>query len=408
MAAAARVPFLPLYAWTGLWTSALLAACSLRSVSNAVKYLSRFTDEVFANLISFIFIYEACKGLFKTIGNRSVPAEQALLSVILTFGTLFVATSLFSLRRGALFGKRVRDLLADFAPTFGLLAGTLAAAAARSRYGISLPSLAVPKALTTTLGRPWLVDLWALPLWARFAAALPAAMVTVLLFFDQNITTRIVNSKGNRLKNGKGDHLDMLVLSFLILAQSLVGMPWLCAATVRSINHVKSLHVYGRKAASAKGEEAGALAVVGTVENRASGFLIHAAIGAVVVWLRPLLRAVPAPALSGLFLYLGQSALRGNQMWERGVGLLSDPALTPANKPWAQVPRATTAAFTAVQFACLAALICIKDTDWGVLFPVVVAALAPVRFALPSLGRALGTGDLFAEKFLSELDRDDE
>ena len=61
----------------------------------------------------------------------------------------------------------------------------------------------------------------------------------MLLYFDQNITTRIVNGKGNRLGKGKGDHQDMLVLAALTAFQSLLGLPWLCAATVRSINHVK-------------------------------------------------------------------------------------------------------------------------------------------------------------------------
>jgi hypothetical protein len=96
-------------------------------------------------------------------------------------------------------------------------------------------------------------------------------------------------------------------------------------------------------------------------------------------------------------------------MWERGVALLSDPALDPPHKPWASVPRSTTAAFTLVQFACLASLIGIKDTDWGVLFPVVVASLAPVRYALPYLGKVLGCSEeLFAKKYLDQLDRDDE
>ena len=51
MATSARVPFLPLFAWTGLWTSAILALAAATSLSNGVKYLSRFTDEIFANLI---------------------------------------------------------------------------------------------------------------------------------------------------------------------------------------------------------------------------------------------------------------------------------------------------------------------------------------------------------------------
>jgi len=52
-------------------------------------------------------------------------------------------------------------------------------------------------------------------------------------------------------------------------------------------------------------------------------------------------------------------------------------------------------------------LVGIKDTELGVLFPVVVAGLAPVRLALPALGRRLGLGSLFDESFLATLDADE-
>lgn len=243
--------------------------------------------------------------------------------------------------------------------------------------------------------------------------------------------------------SGHGDHLDLLVLALLTAFQSLLGLPWLCAATVRSINHVKALHVYASDrsastataaadstAAASASTEASASAsglaasgvssgsvVVGTVEQRLSGFLIHGIIGVVVVGYRPLLRAVPKPALSGLFFYLGQSALRGNQMFERCVALLTDPALDPPGKPWARcaaaanrpgiersggipgggVPPPTVLAYTLVQVACLVCLVAVKDNSIaGVLFPVVVACLAPLRCALPALGAALNRLQLVA------------
>lgn len=70
------------------------------------------------------------------------------------------------------------------------------------RYALALPTLDVPMALTTTVGRPWMVPFMTLPVWARWAAFFPALMSTVLLFMDQNITVRLVNSKQNKLKKG--------------------------------------------------------------------------------------------------------------------------------------------------------------------------------------------------------------
>ena len=43
------------------------------------------------------------------------------------------------------------------------------------------------------------------------------------------------------LQKGCGYHLDLLVVLILIVLCSVFGLPWFVAATVLSINHVKSL-----------------------------------------------------------------------------------------------------------------------------------------------------------------------
>jgi hypothetical protein len=42
---------------------------------------------------------------------------------------------------------------------------------------------------------------------ARWGALVPALMSTVLLWMDQNITVRLVNSPAHKLKKGFGMHL---------------------------------------------------------------------------------------------------------------------------------------------------------------------------------------------------------
>ncbi len=86
---------------------------------------------------------------------------------------------------------------------------------APSEVGITLPTLQLPSSFTTSTGRLWLVPLTALPVMWRWAAAIPALMGYVLLFMDQNITVRLVNSKEHKLKKSYGLHLDMMVVALL-------------------------------------------------------------------------------------------------------------------------------------------------------------------------------------------------
>ena len=55
------------------------------------------------------------------------------------------------------------------------------------------------------------------------------------------ITVHLVNSKDHRLRKGYGMHLDLLVIAAQVALCSLFGLPWLVAATVRSMTHLWAL-----------------------------------------------------------------------------------------------------------------------------------------------------------------------
>jgi hypothetical protein len=242
-----------------------------------------------------------------------------------------------------------------------------------------LPTLAIPSVFGTTTGRPWLVPLWDLPPWARWASILPAIMATVLLFLDQNITVRLVNAPRWNMTKGRrpgnmvdGMHADLLVISLLTAGQSLLGLPWLVAATVRSLSHVNAMLHYD---ASGKTR---------VLEQRVTGIAIHALIGGCILFQTPrdLLAQVPTAVLKGLFLYLGISALPGNEMWERTLGMVKDESVAKSERWTSKVPKNIVNRYTLIQLACLASLCWIKGSSVGVLFPVVIGLLAPLRYAI--------------------------
>lgn len=57
--------FLSLRIWVGLWTTLILLIIVAFDLSSLVRYITRFTEESFACLIAFIFIYEAFKQLIE-------------------------------------------------------------------------------------------------------------------------------------------------------------------------------------------------------------------------------------------------------------------------------------------------------------------------------------------------------
>ncbi|MEQ1948922.1 MAG: sodium bicarbonate transporter family protein [Bryobacteraceae bacterium] len=364
------VPFLPALAWVGLWTSLILVVLAAVEASRLIRWFTRFTDEIFAALISLIFIYEALADSLGGLRDANTPRDSALLAVLLALGTFTLSTALAQMRRSPYLRPGMRHALADFGPAASLL---IMAGVAYLMRPVTVETLAVPATFGTTAGRPWLVDLGAAPMWVRAGAVVPALLVSILLFLDQNITVRLVNNRRNKLRKGFGYHLDLLVVGILVGICSLFGLPWMVAATVRSLNHVQSLATIKRVGET---EQVSAVA-----ENRLTALVVHLLIGGSILILDQL-RQIPMPVLFGLFLFMGISSMRGNQLFERMRLWLMDPDRYPENYYVRSVPARAIHLFTAVQAGLLALLWFLKTSSLGILFPLLIALLVPIRLIL--------------------------
>jgi len=366
------IPFLATYAWVGIWSGVLMLILAFTDASALVNYFTRFTDEIFAALISIIFIYEAVKDTIIAFGEQGFGLSSAFLTLILALGTFMISRYLKGATKTPFLRMGVRNFLSDFGPSIAILAMTIFALSF-SEVQLSLP--AVPEKLGTTTGRPWLVDIWAVPTWVIFAAIGPAILATILLFLDQNITTRLVNSSDNKLKKGLGYHLDLAIVGIIILAGSFFALPWIVAATVHSLNHVKGLATY--KVVDVGGGQKKEK-IVSVRENRLSGLLIHVLI-AVSLFFLDYMALIPMPVLFGLFLYMGFASLGGNQFYDRMMLWVTDPKLYPTSHYLKIVPIRKIHLFTAIQLVCLVVLWVLKTSKIGITFPLLIAALVPIR-----------------------------
>lgn len=390
-----QLEFLPVYAWVGLWTALFCMVIALTDASALIRYCTRFTDEIFGFLLSIIFIYEAVKDIGAQFSDDSVAAYTALLAMVLAVGTYYIATRLSEFRRSVYLRPQLREFLADFGSVIAI--GSMVMVSywmGRS----DLPVLVVTDDLSTTSGRPWLVDIFDIPTWVIWVSTVPALLNTVLVYLCQNITSRLINRPENRVQKGGGYHLDMAVISVLIGVCSLFGIPWLVAATVRSLNHVHALATTEEFVREGQVHEH----IVHLRETRVTGTAIHVLIGASVM-LFPFLRSlgieIPMAVLFGLFLYMGFSSLSGNQFWERLKLWLKEPALYPKTHYVRRVPLSTVHWFTAIQLVCLSILWVVKASALALLFPLFIALLVPIRMVL---------GRFFDDTALQILDSEEE
>lgn len=389
--------FLGIYGWVGIWTAFLTCLLAVTNASNLMKYFTRFTDEIFSALMSLIFIYKAVQGIVATFEDPGGGGtEKAMLALILAVGTFYIAMSLARFRSSVYLFPWMREFLADFGPSIAL--GCMIAVAWWLGDANTIDTLSIKGATEATqTDNSWFVGLGRVPGWIKLAAIGPAILATVLIFLSQNITARLVNSPGNHLTKGESYHWDLAVIGGLVGLCSLFGWPWMVAATVRSLAHVRSLAITEEVVGKANHQAE----IIHVVENRLTAVAIHILI-AITLLVLPLLQYVPMAALYGIFLFMGFVSLRGIQFIERLGYWLMDSTLYPMNHYTRRVPTRTIHLFTLVQLICLIVLCVVNLSPYGpvrILFPIFIAFLVPVRAML---------GRFIDKDHLAYLDADEE
>ncbi|XP_061144095.1 sodium bicarbonate cotransporter 3-like isoform X1 [Syngnathus typhle] len=117
---------------------------------------------------------------------------------------------------------------------------------------------------------------------------------------------------------------------------------------------------------------------LGVREQRVTGLMIFLLMGC-SVFMTSVLKFIPMPVLYGVFLYMGVSSLKDIQLFDR-IQLFAMAAKHQPDLIYLRyVPLRKVHAFTAVQLSCLIALWLIKTSAAAVVFPVMVLALVFIR-----------------------------
>ena len=241
-----------------------------------------------------------------------------------------------------------------------------------SSFGLSTPKLEVPTVFQPTRSdaRGWLIPLIndSCPWYLYIVTAIPAILLTILLFMDQQITSVIVNRKEHKLKKGCGYHLDMLVVGIMTGVCSVLGLPWCVAATVLCLGHVDSLKVDSQSTAPGDTPQ-----FEGVREQRVTGICVFLLTG-LSVKLAPILKFIPMPVLYGVLMYMGVNTLKGMQFIDRLFLVLMPAKHQPDYLYLRHVPLFKVHVFTLIQVGSLAALWIIKSTKASLIFPLMVSS----------------------------------
>lgn len=448
--------YLTIRVYIGIWLGVIALTISFFEGSVFVKLFTRFTEEIFASLISLLFILESIMSICQeyrkhplmtleeychihneTIGpfsmlnslnnssdflpgngttghpnattfvreirsvlNESLinqtsfdnllnstylnstqqpspaPANEpntALFCTILALGTFFIAYYLRHFRNSKFLGRSARRALGDFGVPIAIIVMVLLDYVTPGTY---TEKLTVPEGLSPSKpdARGWIIPpSGGIPVWAAFAAIVPAMLVYILLFMETHISELIIDKKERKLKKGSGFHVDIVLVCLVNVGCGLLGAPFVCAATVRSVTHVSALTVMSRT--HAPGDKPH---IIEVKEQRVSALLVSSLVG-VSLLMSGLLRLVPMAVLFGVFLYMGISSIDGIQFFERCRLFFMPVKHHPQAAYVRRVPTLKMHLFTLIQFSCLAILWIVKSSQISLTFPFFLMLMIPLR-----------------------------
>ncbi|KAH9215765.1 HCO3 transporter family-domain-containing protein [Leptodontidium sp. 2 PMI_412] len=362
----------------GLWSLVMHWILAITNACNALKYVTRFSCDIFGFYVAFIYLQKGIQVL-----TRQGSTEPFYLSIVISLLVLVVGYLCGVVGSSPLFQHYVRVFIKDYGTPLTVVFFTGFVHIGRMR-DVNLETLPTSKAFFPTMDRGWFIHFWDISIGDVFIAIPFAVLLTILFYFDHNVSSLIAQGTEFPLRKPAGFHWDIFLLGLTTGIAGLLGIPFPNGLIPQAPFHTSSLCV--TKVITDPHEEGSSKGHLTTVishvveqrfSNLAQGLLT---LGTMTGPLLIVLHLIPQGVLAGLFFVMGVQALEGNGITLKILFLLRDAKLTPASEPLRRIRRRGAVwGFVAIQLLGFGATFAITQTIAAVGFPIFILLLVPVR-----------------------------
>ncbi|KAH8652375.1 HCO3 transporter family-domain-containing protein [Xylariales sp. PMI_506] len=372
--------YLAFMCWIGLWSLVLHWILAVTNSCNWLKYVTRFPCDIFGFYVACIYLQKGVQVL-----ERFGDGSPFYLSVMVALLVFMIAYACGALGGSSLFRHPVRVFLKDYGTPLTVIFFTGFVHMGRMTQ-VELERLPTSKSFFPTADRGWFIHFWDISVTDVFLALPFAILLTVLFWFDHNVSSLIAQGTEFPLRKPAGFHWDLFLLGLTTGVAGLLGLPFPNGLIPQAPFHTESLCVTKVELDGDGDEKKGGYSFRRTrvveqrVSNLAQGLLT---LGTMSGPLLVVLHLIPQAVLAGLFFIMGYQALEGNGITAKVLYLCRDRRLTAASDPLGRVPRRSAVwAFVTLELVAFAATFAITQTVAAVGFPVFILALIPMRALL--------------------------
>ncbi|KAJ4310461.1 hypothetical protein N0V94_008432 [Neodidymelliopsis sp. IMI 364377] len=365
--------------WIGIWALIFHWILAITNSCNGLRYVTRFSCDIFGFYVAFIYLQ---KGIQVLTRQWEVSDASAYLSIMIALLVTAVAYLCGIIGASNLFPRHVRKFVEDYGTPLTVIFFTGFVHIGKMA-GIELLKLPTSKAFFPTTDRGWFIHFWDISVSDVFLAIPFAILLTILFWFDHNVSSLIAQGTEFPLRKPAGFHWDIFLLGLTTGVAGLLGIPFPNGLIPQAPFHTTSLCVT-HTSTDAKGHTTRSTShvVEQRVSNLAQGLLT---LGTMTGPLLIVLHLIPQAVLAGLFFVMGIQALSGNGITLKLLFLLRDPHLTSPSDALAQLPRPWVLwAFVGLELIGFGATFAITQTIAAIGFPVFILLYIPLRsFLMP-------------------------
>ncbi|KAF2031667.1 hypothetical protein EK21DRAFT_62799 [Setomelanomma holmii] len=370
--------------WIGIWSLIFHWILAITNSCNGLRYVTRFSCDIFGFYVAFIYLQ---KGIQVLARQWEVNDTSAYLSIMIALLVTAVAYICGMIGQSSLLQRHVRKFIEDYGTPLTVIFFTGFIHIGKMA-GIEVLKLPISKAFFPTRDRGWFIHFWDISVSDVFLAIPFAILLTILFWFDHNVSSLIAQGTEFPLRKPAGFHWDIFLLGLTTGVAGLLGIPFPNGLIPQAPFHTTSLcvtrTVHDSDDEATKGHTRGVIdhVVEQRVSNLAQGLLT---LGTMTGPLLIVLHLIPQAVLAGLFFVMGIQALEANGITAKLIFLAKDRHLTPRSDPLKQVKRRWVIwAFVGLELIGFGATFAITQTIAAIGFPVFIFLYIPMRtFLMP-------------------------
>mmetsp|Transcript_951 Transcript_951/g.1073 ORF Transcript_951/g.1073 Transcript_951/m.1073 type:complete len:747 (+) Transcript_951:101-2341(+) len=437
LAAQFNASYFPFFFWLCVWAGVMHLISAMVGLVSLVWKVTPFTSQIFELFIAITFIYSSLRDLLVPIHLSDNPVLQEdmenesglggaaestsgmppirieVTSAIRSAGyasffigllTCYIAWSLHFAETWLFFSKQVRIFLTSYNTLIAVVVATAISyvpgidqaagsneSSSMTKPGIERVNVVAPWDWEPTADRSWVVH----PLegigWEGIVGALiPGFMFFLLFIIDHNVSSILTQSPKFNLVKPPAYHWDFFVLGLTFFPCAILGLPPGNGLIPQAPLHARALCtrkiIIDRHGVKRE--------VVTYCEEQRWSALGQAILMFVALSLFVVIEWIPTGSLFGLLLYLGMTALHGNEIWERLLLCFVYAHKRPKIPVVRYVSQwRTVQLWTLIQLVCALTIWAVGQyATWGYIYPLLLTLLVPFRSFV--LDRCFASTDL--------------